>query len=386
MKFDVVVVGAGLVGASFVRALAGSGLRIALVDPGTPPTCSVEWDSRIYAISPRNAAFLGEFGAWQMLDEARVQSVQRMEIFGDAADARVSFSAYETGVAELAFTVESGRLQRALWDGLTAQRDVTLFTSARCAHLEIGARAATLTLEDGARIATSLVVGADGASSWVRQQAGLVATARSYGERGVVANFACGRSHRGTAYQWFRSDGVLAYLPLPGARMSMVWSTPDAHASELLDLPPDALCARVAEAGRHTLGDLEELTPPAAFPLQLLVAKHIVAPRVALVGDAAHVVHPLAGQGVNLGFADARTLAGILRAREASRDCGELALLRRFERSRTEAILAMRGVTDGLQRLFAAQGSLISGIRNMGLNLTERMPVLKNLLVRQALG
>jgi 2-polyprenyl-6-methoxyphenol hydroxylase-like FAD-dependent oxidoreductase len=134
------------------------------------------------------------------------------------------------------------------------------------------------------------------------------------------------------------------------------------------------------------LGNLELLTPPAAFPLQLLVAKRIVAPRIALVGDAAHVVHPLAGQGVNLGFADARTLAEVLRAREPSRDCGELALLRRFERSRAEAILAMRGVTDGLQHLFAAQGSLISGIRNWGLNLTERMPVLKNLLVRQALG
>jgi ubiquinone biosynthesis UbiH/UbiF/VisC/COQ6 family hydroxylase len=386
MKFDVVVVGAGLVGASFVRALAGSGLRIALVDSGVPPTCSEEWDSRIYAISPRNAAFLRECGAWQALDDSRVQSVRRMEIFGDAQDARMSFSAYETGVAELAFTIESGRLQRALWDGLATQPDVTLFASARCIDLECGPRAATLTLEDGARIVTSLVVGADGASSWVRQRAGLAATARSYGERGVVANFACGRSHRGTACQWFRSDGVLAYLPLPGARMSMVWSTPDAHADELLDLEPDALCARVAEAGRHMLGDLEQLTPPAAFPLQLLVAKRIVAPRIALVGDAAHVVHPLAGQGVNLGFADARTLADVLRAREASRDCGELALLRRFERSRAEAILAMRGVTDGLQHLFAAQGSLISGIRNWGLNLTERMPVLKNLLVRQALG
>ncbi len=309
-----------------------------------------------------------------------------MEIYGDASDARMTFSAYETGVAELAFTVESGRLQRALWDGLATQRDVTLFTSVRCTQLDIGPRAATLTLDDGTRIATSLVVGADGASSWVRQQAGLAATARSYGERGVVANFTCARAHRGTAFQWFRSDGVLAYLPLPGARMSVVWSTPDAHASEMLALAPDELCARVAEAGSHMLGDLALLTPPAAFPLQLLVARRIVAPRIALVGDAAHVVHPLAGQGVNLGFADARTLADVLRAREASRDCGELALLRRFERARAEAILAMRGVTDGLQHLFSAQGSLISGIRNMGLNLTERMPVLKNLLVRQALG
>ncbi len=386
MKFDVVVVGAGLVGASLVRALEGAGLRIALVEPGSLPSRSDAWDSRIYAISPGNAAFLAGLGAWGLLDDARIQSVQRMEIFGDAPRARVSFSAYETGVAALAFIVESGRLQRALWDGLVAQRDVTLFAPARCTELDIGAGEATLALESGERIAAALVIGADGASSWVRQQAGLSAAARSYGERGVVANFACGRPHRGTAHQWFRADGVLAYLPLPGARMSMVWSTPDAHAGELLALAPDALCERVAEAGAGVLGDLEILTPPVAFPLQILVAERVVAPRVALVGDAAHVVHPLAGQGVNLGFGDARALVEVLRAREPFRNCGELALLRRYARSRAEAVLAMRRVTDGLQHLFSARGRLISGVRNAGLNLTDRMPVLKNLLVRQALG
>ena len=386
MEFDVAIVGAGLVGASFARALDGAGLRIALVEPGAPPPCSDAWDSRVYAISPGNAAFLAEVGAWQTLDASRVQAVQRMEIFGDKPGAKMSFSAYETGVAELAFIVESGRLQRALWDGLVAQRDATLFTPARCAALEVNERDATLTLESGERIAAKLVIGADGASSWLRQHAGLSAAASSYGECGVVANFACGRSHHGTAYQWFRSDGVLAYLPLPESRMSMVWSTPDEHAGALLDLAPDALCEQVAAAGRGVLGDLEILTPAAAFPLQLLVAERIVAPRIALIGDAAHVVHPLAGQGVNLGFGDVRALAEVLRAREPLRDCGELALLRRYARSRAEAILAMRRVTDGLQHLFSARGRLISGMRNAGLNLTDRMPVLKNLLVRQALG
>jgi len=386
MDFDVAIVGAGLVGASFARALDGAGMRIALVEPGVPAEPVEAWDSRIYAISPGNAAFLAGVGAWQSLDAVRVQAVRRMEIFGDAPGAQMSFSAYETGVSDLAFIVESGRLQRALWDGLVAQRDVTLFTPGRCASLEIGAREAMLTLESGERIAAQLVIGADGASSWLRRNAGLSASASSYGERGVVANFACERSHHGTAYQWFRPDGVLAYLPLPGARVSMVWSTPDEHADALLDLAPGALCERVAEAGHGVLGRLEVLTPPAAFPLQLLVAERIVAPRIALIGDAAHVVHPLAGQGVNLGFGDARVLAEVLRMREAFRDCGELALLRRYARSRAEAILAMRRATDGLQRLFSARGRLISGIRNAGLNFTDRVPVLKNLLVRHALS
>lgn len=386
MNFDVVIVGAGLVGASFVRALDGAGLRIALVEPGVPAPLAEGWDSRIYAISPGNAAFLGEAGAWQSLDASRVHYVSRMEIFGDRSGAHLSFSAYETGVGELAFIVESGRLQRALWDGLVAQRDVTLFAPARCAALDVGEREAALTLESGERITAKLAIGADGASSWLRRQAGLSAKARSYGERGVVANFACEHPHNGTAYQWFRPDGVLAFLPLPGARMSMVWSTPDAHADALLDLLPGALCDRVAGAGHGALGELEMLTSPVAFPLQLLIAERIVAPRIALIGDAAHVVHPLAGQGVNLGFGDARALAEVLRAREPFRDCGDLALLRRYVRARAEAILAMRRATDGLQRLFSARGRLISGIRNAGLNLTDRLPVLKNLLVRQALS
>jgi 2-polyprenylphenol 6-hydroxylase len=386
VNFDVVIVGAGLVGASFARALDGAGLRIALVESGAPPQPGAGWDSRIYAISPGNAAFLADIGAWHLLDGTRIQPVQRMEIFGDDPAARISFSAYETGVGELALIVESGRLQRALWDTLLAQRDVTLFSPARCAALEVDESEATLTLESGEQLTAQLVIGADGASSWVREHAGLSAQARSYGERGVVANFACARPHHGTAYQWFRPDGVLAYLPLPGARMSMVWSTPDAHAGELLELAPDVLCARVADAGRGVLGGLEMLTPPVAFPLQVLTAARIVAPRVALIGDAAHVVHPLAGQGVNLGFGDARALAGVLRSREPFRECGNLALLRRYARSRAEALVAMRRVTEGLQQLFGAQSRIISAIRNAGLNFTDRVPVLKNLLVRQALG
>ncbi len=386
MEFDIVIVGAGLVGASFARALDGTGLKIALVDPGAPPPVSDAWDSRIYAISPGSAAFLAGVGAWQALDASRVQPVRRMEILGDAPDAHLTFSAYDSGVAELASIVESGRLQRSLWDGLVAQPDLQRFAPARCTGLEIAAGEAMLTLDSGERIAAQLVVGADGASSWVREHAGLAAVASGYGERGVVANFACALAHHGTAYQWFRPDGVLAYLPLPGARMSMVWSTPDEHAEALLGLAPDALCEKVAEAGRRVLGALEVLTAPAAFPLQLLVADRVVAPRIALIGDAAHVVHPLAGQGVNLGFGDARVLADTVRSREPFRDCGDLALLRRYARARAEAVLAMGRVTDGLRSLFAARSRLISGIRNEGLNLTDRIPVLKNLLVRQALG
>ena len=381
---DVVIVGAGLVGASLAAALAGSGLSIAVVEPAPPSPPTDEWDSRIYAISPASSGFLAAVGAWQRLDPMRVQAVAGMEICGDEPGARLAFSAYETGVAALAHIVESGRLQFALWQTLQ-DGDARLFAPAQCAGLEIAERAATLTLADGTTLTARLVVGADGAQSWVRRSVGRHARARSYGQLGVVANFAIVRSHRGIAHQWFRADGVLAYLPLAGARMSMVWSTPEAHGRELAALDTAELCRRVAAAGHGVLGDLDLVTAPRAFPLQLLTAESMIAQRVALVGDAAHVVHPLAGQGVNLGFGDARVLAEVLRNRGAA-DPGDRLLLRRYERSRAEAILAMRTVTDGLVGLFGRPGAIPSRFRNFGLNLTHRLPVIKNLLVRHAVG
>jgi ubiquinone biosynthesis UbiH/UbiF/VisC/COQ6 family hydroxylase len=383
-SFDIVIVGAGLVGASLAAALARSGLSTAVVEPAPPAAPADDWDSRIYAISPASAAFLAEIGAWQRLDPARVQPVAAMRIAGDAPGAQLEFSAYETGVAALAHIVESGRLQHALWRTLegTAIRRIAPASPAR---LEVDDRGAALLLDDGTVLAARLVVGADGAQSWVRRNAGLTARSQPYGQLGVVANFALAQPHRGVAHQWFRPDGVLAYLPLSGERMSMVWSTPEAHGRELVALEGAELCRRAAAAGHEALGTLDLITAPRAFPLQLLTAESMIARRVALVGDAAHVVHPLAGQGVNLGFGDARALAEVLRDRGPA-DPGDRAVLRRYERVRAEAILAMRAVTHGLVGLFGQPGAIPSRIRNVGLNLTDRLPVVKNLLVRHAVG
>lgn len=231
-----------------------------------------------------------------------------------------------------------------------------------------------------------LVVGADGASSFVRGEAGLECERRPYGQLGVVANFQCRHSHRQTAFQWFRSDGVLAWLPLPGSRMSMVWSTSEEHGRELLSLPQEQLCRRVADAGAGVLGELELLTPPAAFPIALLEVPSMTAPRIALIGDAAHVVHPLAGQGVNLGMADAAQLSQILAAKPVHADVGDTTLLRQFERARSEDIMAMRWATDGLAKLFRSPDAAVTRLRNWGLNSVNRMPVIKTLLARHALG
>ena len=386
MDFDIVIVGAGLVGASFAMALRGAGLKLALVEANAPAPDADDWDSRVYAISPGSAAFLQSLGVWQRLDRDRIGAVHEMCIHGDAADAQLRFSAYEAGVAELAAIVESRHLQSVLWRGLEHQHNLEFICPDRCVDLQLREDAAELRLAGGRTLHARLVVAADGMHSWVRQAAGIKAEMKPYGQMGVVANFSCARPHHETAFQWFRSDGVLAYLPLPGQRMSIVWSTPDAHAAELLALPPGALCARVAEAGKDTLGELELLSAATRFPLALLRATRLAAPRVALIGDAGHVLHPLAGQGVNLGFGDARDMARVLQQREIFRDPGEIRLLRRYERTRAEDILALAWVTDGLQRLFATPGSIAAKLRNAGLNLTDALPVVKNLLIRRALG
>jgi ubiquinone biosynthesis UbiH/UbiF/VisC/COQ6 family hydroxylase len=383
---NVAIVGAGLVGASLAAALGRAGLEVTLVEPSPPAPPGGEWDGRIYAISPASREFLGELGVWSSLDARRVQPVERMAIFGDAAGSRLEFSAYDAGVATLAFIVESGRLAHALWERIAQLENVRRLAPARCARLEVDATGAALALEDGGTIRAELVVGADGAQSWVRQAAGVAARTAGYGQLGVVANFATAAPHDATAFQWFREDGVLAYLPLPGNRMSMVWSIAEVHGRSLAGLPAAELCRRVGDAGRAVLGNLELITPAQAFPLQRMTAESMIAPRIALVGDAAHVVHPLAGQGVNLGFGDAAALAQTLARREPFRSCGDRTVLRRYERSRAEAILAVRSVTDGLAKLFALPGPAAARVRNFGLNLTDRSALVKNLLIAHAIG
>jgi ubiquinone biosynthesis UbiH/UbiF/VisC/COQ6 family hydroxylase len=307
-----------------------------------------------------------------------------MLIYGDREPGRLEFSAYDAGLRELAWTAESRELQSALWDALTESGGATLLAPSRCADLAWQADSARLTLDDGRELAARLVVGADGADSWVRARAGIREHVHDYGELGVVANFETARSHADTAFQWFREDGVLALLPLPGRRVSMVWSTPLADAHALLAASAETLSRAVTDASAGVVGECTLITGPAAFPLKRQRVEHLVEPRVALVGDAAHNIHPLAGQGVNLGLRDAQALAGVLAARGPQRDCGDYALLRRYERARREDILALEVTTDGLEKLFKPRAVWLAGLRNFGLAAVDALPPLKTALVRRA--
>jgi ubiquinone biosynthesis UbiH/UbiF/VisC/COQ6 family hydroxylase len=387
-RFDVIVVGGGLVGASFALALEKADVTVALVEP-QPPRSRVDedsWDSRIYAVSPGNARWLAELGVWDALPETRLARVETMQVFGDQVRGRLDFSAYDAGLRELAWIVENSLLHTKIWRAVERSPHVSMYCPARCQDLFWEEDEARLLLEDGRELAARLIVGADGVESWVRDRAGISASIYEYGQKGVVANFGTSRSHDGTAFQWFRADGVLALLPLPGNRVSVVWSAPEERASELLGLSREALEEEIEIASDGVVGELKVLGPAVAFPLLRQRVERLVEPRAALIGDAAHNIHPLAGQGMNLGLRDARELANVLGGRGAHCDCGEYALLRRYERARKEDITALELTTHGLEKLFAARAVSMATLRNFGLSVVNAQPLLKNALVRYAVA
>jgi 2-octaprenylphenol hydroxylase len=386
MNVDVAIVGGGPVGASVARALAPTGLNVALIEARSDrPVPAMVFDQRVYALNRHSRRFLERCGIWRHLLPERIAPVHEMRIFGDDAS-QIDFSAYRNGVSELAAIVEETNLQQALQSALSNQANLARFAGVSCMSVHWDDARATLSLSDGQQVDARLVVAADGGESAVRGAAGIAVRVHEYGQTGVVANFLASQPHRDTAYQWFLQKGVLALLPLPGNHVSMVWSAPDAHAQILLGANAEELASMVKEASGGMLGSLGRVSGAAGFPLRRMRAVRLIAPRLALVGDTAHNVHPLAGQGLNLGFNDAETLAAVLATRGMESDSGAHSLLRRFERSRREDLLAMEAVTEGLQLLFNSKLPGMKRLRNAGLRLVNRISPIKRLLVKRALG
>jgi len=378
----IAVAGAGPVGLAF--ACACRGFEVQVFDPAPPAALpgEGEYDPRVYALSPGTRSFLRDIGAWEAMEASRIAPVRRMEIFGDAGG-RMSFSG--RAGAPLAWMVEADRLTRALEKLAVSLPGVEVMRGSHPVELGSNAESAFVVLADGRRIDADLLVGADGADSRVRALLGLSAEAHDYGEDATVANFETEHSHGDAARQWFGADGVLAWLPLPGRRMSIVWSAPKEKAEALAVLDDRAFERRVREAGGAALGDLRLVSKRVRFPLRLVRVGRIVAPGVALIGDAAHAVHPLAGQGANLGFQDARVLAEELAARSPIERPGDLRVLRRYARARREDVTAMQFVTDRLDALFASDRPFVGDLRNAGLGMVQSQPWLKSLLRDRAM-
>jgi ubiquinone biosynthesis UbiH/UbiF/VisC/COQ6 family hydroxylase len=383
--FDVAVVGGGLVGKTAALALTQSGYKTALLaQPAAPRPADLAFDTRIYALSSSSQALLERLRVWQALDHGRLAPVYDMRVYGDA-HAELHFSAYQASVPQLAWIAESSLIETSLDAALRFQPNLTWF-DARAQGFDVRDDAAVLTLSSGQVLEADLVVGADGAHSWVRSQMGAKVERRDYRQTGVVANFKASLPHRETACQWFHEGEIIALLPLPDGHVSLVWSAHTAHADELLALDPAQLAAEVERVSHGQVGTLECVTPAAGFPLALQTVDKLIAPRVAVVGDAAHLIHPLAGQGMNLGLRDVAALADAIANKESFRNLGDTVLLRRYERSRREDIRALMVATDGLQRLFAVPGSFAKAVRNAGMAFVGAQPLVKRWLVSAALG
>ena len=389
---NICVIGNGAIGKAAALGLARAGFNVTLVSPEASPssdTVNASWDVRVYALNHIAHGLLSSMKVWEALNASRVAPVDAMDIKGDGAQAgHLAFDAYSARAGALAWIVEDRNLNAALDAALKFAPNLRSL-SGRALQLSSGADAAQVRLDNDEVIEAELVVGADGAQSWVRGQCDIGIDYRSYGQRAIVSNFECDRPHHGIAHQWFTSaDGIIALLPLPGQRVSLVWSAPEPLAEVPLREAPAQLAQRLSALPGHQLGHLHALQPELvkAFPLTFLRAHSLVAPRVALVGDAAHVVHPLAGHGMNLGFGDVDGLIKTIVGREAHRDCGDERVLARYARSRKEDILLMQLATDGLERLFSADFEPLRIARNIGLNLIDKLPVIKRKLISHAMG
>ncbi len=393
IESDICIVGNGAIAKTTALGLAQAGFSVTLLGPAAPPAAPAGsdpgWDARVYALNHTAYRLLSSLKVWGALDASRVAPVDAMIIQGDGAQAGgLGFDAYGARADTLTWIIEDRNIAQALDAALKFAQNVQQVEGRASALLQ-GEDGVSVQLENGSCIKSELLVGADGAQSWVRGQCDIGFDYRSYNQRAVVSNFACELPHHGAAYQWFTGvEGIVALLPLPGNQVSLVWSAPDALADTLRSESAAQIAARLAVYAQEKLGALTPLQPELVrdFPLRLIRPHSMVAQRVALVGDAAHVVHPMAGHGMNLGFADVAQLIKTLSEREPQRSLGDERVLARFARARKEDVLLMQLATDGLARLFASNLEPLRVARNFGLNLLDKLPAVKRRLISHAMG
>ena len=387
--YDVVIVGAGMVGATLAAALADSNLRIAVLEGAVPQDVRVDdpVDLRVSAVTRASQQVFTAIGAWPGMVARRVSPFREMHVWDAGSEGAIHFDSAEVGEDALGHIVENRVVQIALWERLRQADNVTLVCPSACTGLRRAHHHIEVQLADGNTIRASLVVGADGAQSRVRQLAAIATHGWQYDQHAVVAAVQTELGHRETAWQRFLPGGPLAFLPLHDGRCSIVWSTSPPQAARLAALDEHEFCEELVQAFDHKLGRVLACGERAVFPLRLQHTEHYVAPHLALIGDAAHIIHPLAGQGVNLGILDAASLSEVLLdAHRAGKRIGELAVLRRYERWRKGDNLMMMAAMDGFKRLFGSEDRILQWLRGAGLALTNQAGPLKNLISRHAMG
>jgi 2-octaprenylphenol hydroxylase len=398
-EFDVVIVGAGIAGGALVRALQGSQLNLALIEANpiaaaraNPAPGVAGFDARVSAITPASQRLLESLGSWDAVSAQRLCPYRHMQVWDAEGTGQIEFDAGELDVPELGHIVENRVLTSALLEDVASLPGVSLFNPARLQALQPEPNDRhRLLLEDGRELTAGLVVAADGALSRVRDLAAFQTREWDYGHHAMVATVETEHFHEATAYQRFMPSGPLAFLPLPSQAgqhfCSIVWSLDSGLVENLQDLPEAEFLAQLGRACEHRLGDLLAVSQRVAFPLRQRHAVDYVQPGIALVGDAAHTIHPLAGQGINLGLQDVAILAQELkRGVAAGLQVGDLRLLKRYQRQRKGENLAMMAAMDGFKRLYSNQSLPLRWLRNTGMRLVGSAAPLKHQLMRQAMG
>jgi len=386
---DVAVVGAGMVGAALALALARDGFDVALVEPRAPAPWRAQddVDLRVVALAPSAVELFRRLDVWTSIASARACPYRRMRVWDALAPGALAFDADDNAEAALGFIVENRLIQHCLWQALQHASGITLRCPARVTASDVSESRRTLTLDDDSAVAAQLVVAADGADSALRDLIGIATAQRDYGQRALVAHVATERGHEFTAWQRFLPQATLAFLPLADGRSSIAWSVPEAQAQRLLALDDAAFRVELGSAFDFRLGAVTASTARAAFPLRRRLAERYVAPRFALIGDAAHVVHPLAGQGVNLGLRDVEELCAVLiDARNVGSDLAAPHALRRYERRRRSDNALAAHAFDAIQRVFASDSIALAALRGAGLDLVDKFTPLKQLFARHAAG
>ena len=385
---DILVVGGGMVGAAAACAFAQKGFRVQLLELAEPD-CAWPRDGfeiRVSAISHASRNLFHNLGAWQGMVRRRVTPYERMVVW-EAGGAEIRFDAAELGEAELGHIIENRVIQCALWERMRQLEGIEILTGLRITGFHPDDEAPRLHLEDGRELQARLVVAADGANSTLRELAGIPVSGWRYDQSALVCTVRAELGNQATAWQRFMASGPLALLPMERDLFSIVWSTQPPRAAELADLPPAEFDDALTHASESRLGRLSLEGERGIYPLRLQHASRYIRPGLALVGDAAHVIHPLAGQGVNLGLLDLAELVDVVaEAQQHHRPIGMESTLRRYERARKGENLAMQGAMDLIKRLFSNDLPPLKLARNLGLELADRIEPVKKLLVKNALG
>ena len=393
-RFDVQVCGSGIVGQCLALSLARLGLQVALrpqavAAPLSSAHAPAVEDVRAYALNAASVALLQRLKVWDTLPAHAATRVLDMHVQGDAPGAALDFSAWQQRVDVLAWITDAAVLERQLSAAVRFAPHITLIDAADAAADAAAAAAAAADAADAAAVPVALTALCEGKASATRAALGIGFERHAYGHQAIAARLTSTRAHQGLARQWFRSPDVLALLPFdtpqPGHSFALVWSVPDERAHALLALDAAGFEAQLMLASGGAAGELKLASARAAWPLMRAQASAWCGPGWVLLGDAAHVVHPLAGQGLNLGLADVLALTRVIEQRETWRDLGDEKLLRRYARERAAPTWAMRQVTDGLLTLFADEAPALRELRNRGLTLVNRLSPLKRWLTARAL-